>query len=587
MSTIYKYYFNDVEYTPTNTGDFTLDISLVQEAGSYQYVKELNGTINFKNAAYDFILLHDDCQKIELTIKEFCGEGVFVVWYGYFTKRDCAFSPDEKRVEISPKQDSLYKCLTDNYDREFNILEAREIVESTYITNRGDFDYLATGGSVGLPCPEAPFFENVGGNFLPAICYYAREIKTTYCQGGEPQAPAGTGWELLFNNCESENLAVWYRKPPIFTQPAPNNVQFTITICNIANCTPPPPTPTPPEVWELFDIIPQIGGAFGIWVDYSKAITPQPIDNGRLLTDVIDLGLNKFCPELDLQSQFLTNIVNPVTGNNPSSTEAIQFHSISDVKDPAATEPATVENITLKDIFDSYISSKLNCFWRIDEGTKRLIIEHYNDLNNIGTIDLTAIQSGKYTRLKNKYEYDNSDIPKAENFPSLDSSIDFTGVDIVYENDCSEGVKSYNTSKFYSEVESIINDPDEYPTDGIVAITPDSLAPQADQNGTRAENGKITGQYSANAPQGMANLHDKFWKFYRPFESGTMNFIDTQFTKNKPVKKLEQLQIPLCCYFLFNPYSSFIGNNFNNGQLQSASLNLKTGFLTLNINYYE
>lgn len=587
MSTIYKYYFNDVEYTPTNTGDFTLDISLVQEAGSYQYVKELNGTINFKNAAYDFILLHDDCQKIELTIKEFCGEGVFVVWYGYFTKRDCAFSPDEKRVEISPKQDSLYKCLTDNYDREFNILEATEIVESTYITNRGDFDYLATGGSVGLPCPEAPFFENVGGNFLPAICYYAREIKTTYCQGGEPQAPAGTGWELLFNNCESENLAVWYRKPPIFTQPAPNNVQFTITICNIANCTPPPPTPTPPEVWELFDIIPQIGGAFGIWVDYSKAITPQPIDNGRLLTDIIDLGLNKFCPELDLQSQFLTNIVNPVTGNNPSSTEAIQFHSISDVKDPAATEPATVENITLKDIFDSYISSKLNCFWRIDEGTKRLIIEHYNDLNNIGTIDLTAIQSGKYTRLKNKYEYDNSDIPKAENFPSLDSSIDFTGVDIVYDNDCSEGVKSYNTSKFYSEVESIINDPDEYPTDGIVAITPDSLAPQADQNGTRAEDGKITGQYSANAPQGMANLHDKFWKFYRPFESGTMNFIDTQFTKNKPVKKLEQLQIPLCCYFLFNPYSSFIGNNFNNGQLQSASLNLKTGFLTLNINYYE
>jgi hypothetical protein len=160
-------------------------------------------------------------------------------------------------------------------------------------------------------------------------------------------------------------------------------------------------------------------------------------------------------------------------------------------------------------------------------------------------------------------------------------------VDIVYNNDCSEGVKTYNTSKFYSEVESIVNDPDEYPNDGIVAITPDSLAPQADPNGTRAEDGIITGQYSPNAPQGMANLQDKFWKFYRPFESGEMNFIDTPFTKNKPVKKLEELQIPVCCFFLFNPYSSFIGNNFNNGQLQSASLNLKTGFLTININYYE
>jgi hypothetical protein len=586
MSTIYKYYLNDVEYSPTNTGDFTLDISLVQEAGSYQYTTNLNGSINFNNAAFDFILLHDDCQKIELTIKEFCGEGVFVVWYGYFTVRDCSFSPDQKRVEITPKQDSLYKCLTDNYDREFNILEATEIVSSTYITNRANFEYLALGNNLST-CKEAPFYELVSANFLPSICYYARETKTTYCQGGEPQPPAGTGWKLLFNSCANENLSTWYREPPIFNQPAPDNVQFAITICNIPNCTPPPPTPTPPEVWEFFDIIPQIGGAFGIWVDYSKAVQEQPIDNGRLLKDVINLGLNKFCPELDLQSQFLTNILNPVTGTNPSSTEAIQFHSISDVKDPTATEPATVENITLKEIFDSYISSKLNCFWRIDEGTKRLIIEHYNDLNNIGSIDLTAIEGGKYTRLRNQYEYDNSDIPKAENFPSLDSSIDFTGVDIVYNNDCSEGVKSYNTSKFYSEVESIVNDPDEYPNDGIVAITPDSLAPQADPNGTRAEDGIITGQYSPNAPQGMANLQDKFWKFYRPFESGEMNFIDTPFTKNKPVKKLEELQIPVCCFFLFNPYSSFIGNNFNNGQLQSASLNLKTGFLTININYYE
>ncbi len=584
MSTIYKYYFNDVEYTPTNTGDFTLDISLVEEAGSYQYVKELNGTINFKNAAYDFILLHDDCQKIELTIKEFCGEGVFVVWYGYFTKRDCAFSPDEKRVEISPKQDSLYKCLTDNYDREFNILEATEIATSIYVPNYRGYQYRVENRTTQPFYP--PFVECGGVSPFLGFGVYVRELKTTYCQGGEPQAPAGTGWELLFNNCESENLATWYRKPAQFINPASCALVFTDTVCVGPPCTP----PTPPAVgnWYLMDSLDIGTSVIGFWIDLdSIPVQEQPIDNGRLLTDVIDLGLNKFCPELDLQSQFLTNIVNPVTGNNPSSTEAIQFHSISDVKDPAATEPATVENITLKDIFDSYISSKLNCFWRIDEGTKRLIIEHYNDLNNIGTIDLTSIQSGKYTRLKNKYEYDNSDIPKAENFPSLDSSIDFTGVDIVYENDCSEGVKSYNTSKFYSEVESIINDPDEYPTDGIVAITPDSLAPQADQNGTRAENGKITGQYSANAPQGMANLHDKFWKFYRPFESGTMNFIDTQFTKNKPVKKLEQLQIPLCCYFLFNPYSSFIGNNFNNGQLQSASLNLKTGFLTLNINYYE
>ena len=43
MSTIYKYYLNGIEYQPINTGGFTLDITLVREAGSYQYTKELSG----------------------------------------------------------------------------------------------------------------------------------------------------------------------------------------------------------------------------------------------------------------------------------------------------------------------------------------------------------------------------------------------------------------------------------------------------------------------------------------------------------------------------------------------------------------
>jgi hypothetical protein len=221
---------------------------------------------------------------------------------------------------------------------------------------------------------------------------------------------------------------------------------MTGTGCGTPACVPPPPPSVGNEDWQPFGEPKEdtIGGlTLAYWIDVNTITTEvTDIDNGRPLVDVLNLGLNKSCPELDIQSNFLTQLTNPVTGKNPSSTEGIQLHSISDVKDPAATEPATVENITLKELLESYISSKLNCFWRVDEGTKRLIIEHYNDLNNQGVTDLTAIQNGKYTRLKNNYEYDNSDIPKAEEFPSLDSSIDYTGVDIVYNNDCAEGVKS-------------------------------------------------------------------------------------------------------------------------------------------------
>jgi len=326
--------------------------------------------------------------------------------------------------------------------------------------------------------------------------------------------------------------------------------------------------------------------ALAYWVDINSIPTnTQDFNNGRLLTDVINYGLNKNCEALDVQSDFLTNKTNPVTSITPSSTEGLQIHAITDVKDPSADEPASIENITIRKILNDYISSKLNCFWRVDEGTQRLIIEHYTDLNAQGVTDLTIIDGGKWLELKNRYEYDNSDTPKAEAFPSLDSSVDFTGVNIEYDNDAAHGVKSYNTESFYSEVESILNNPQDYPNDGAAIITPFSLSPPDTTTGRRAELGAITGDYRPNAPQAMANLHKKFWPYYRPFDFGKLNFTNRAFSKTKPVKKLESITVPLCCFFFFAPYSAFKTNDFTIGELQSASFNPKSGFITLEILY--
>ena len=414
-----------------------------------------------------------------------------------------------------------------------------------------------------------------------AFYVFVRELKTTYCQGGEPQAPPGAGWQILFNNCTTKNLITWYRKPPIFDDPAACSLSFTDTVS--AGPGLPPPTPTIPGNWFLMGVFGSIITVnIGFWIDTNTIPKGNiNLDNGRLLLDVINQGLNEYCPELDLQSNFLTNTVNPVTGETPSPTEGVQMHAISDIKDPAATEPATRELITLQSILNDYISSKLNCFWRIDEGTKRLIIEHYNDLTTQGVTNLTQINGGKWTKLKNKYSLDNSDLPKAEAFPSLDNSIDFTGVNITYNSFFGENVKTYNTDKYYSEIETIISDPDEYPADGVAMITPESLAP----DGLRAKNGAITGDYRPNVPQGMANLHANFWPYYRPFDSGSINFINQQFNNKRPVKILETVTVPVCCFFLFAPYSRFVGNNFSNGQLRAASFNPKSGFISLEILY--
>lgn len=590
---IYKYYLNEYEYSPSNTGGFTFDTVRVQESGSYQYVQEINGSVNFdnKNGAFAYIKQHTDCQKITLTVREICSEGTFVLFEGYFTNRDCEFDDDMKRVEIKPHHDSLYKCLTDNYDRNFNFLEVPEVVSSTLKTGTGLYEFTVPPGAQGFGY-RALWGTAITCNGLTPLfgfSIYGRVKTTTYCQGGIPQAPAGAGWELYSDGCAATGLATWVRKPPELEDPAVCSVLFDLTVCVGVGCTPPYPAFSGPN-WILIQTSATSAppGNLSFWYDLDSIGTANiELKNGRPLTDVINYGLNKHCSLLDLQSIFLNDIVNPVTGQSPSSTEGIQVHAISDIKLPTASEPATREDVNLKDILEGYVNGRLNCFWRIDEGTRRLIIEHYNDLNNQGVIDLTAIDGGKWTALKNQYSYDNSDIPKAEEFPSLDSSVDFTGVDINFDNDCATGKKSYITDRFYSEVESIIQDPDEYPNDGLVMITPDSLSPigTISPSGARSELGAITGEYRPNVAQGMANLHEKFWKYYRPFANGELNFVHQQFSKIKPVKKLQRITIPICCMFFFAPYSSFIGNNFTNGQLDRASFDPKSGFITLDIIY--
>lgn len=584
---VYKYYLNGTQYEPINTGSFTFDFTLERENGAYQYVQTLNGNLLFKDAAYDYILKHGECQKIKLLVTETCEDGVFDVFNLFFTRKDCKWNHDEKKVSIEPKHDSLYNCLKAKYDTKFNFLEVPEIVSTVYKQDVSQWEFLVVYADVGFISGWGTRFGN-GELAEPLWSFFVRERKTTYCQGGEPQAPpqgGGDPWNLLYNNCEGGGYCVWVRKPIAFAS-------FTNADSYITNCVMPCPpfvnTPNWIQFWEVIFDNP-IQTRFQCWYNSdSISFSNVEINNGRTLVDVINYALTKSCPELGLISDILTNETNPITGQTPSDLYGVQLHAITDVKFPDADEPATREDVRLKDILDGYISSKLNCFWWVDEKSKRLLIQHFSELTNNETIDLTDAKYAKYTKNRNQYEYDNSDNPVSEEFPSQDIGIDFTGVDITYNNACAEGNKPYNTDRFYSEVEAIINDPDAFGNDGIVVITPDSCAPAntLDTYGDRSENGAITNVYYPNAPQAMANLQDKYWKVYRPFGGGNMNFLPTQF-EQKPNKKPVQITIPICCFFFFNPRAKFKSWIYENGQLESASFNPKTGFITLNIMFYE
>ena len=583
---VYKYYLNDKEYTPINTGGFTFDITLDRDAGAYQYVNSVNGDIQFDKAAYDYILAQGECQKIELRITETCSDGVFDLFLLFFTRRDCKHDPDQKRIGVPPRANSLYQCLKDNYDTKFNLLTpGLPIVSTTYQQDVSQFEFFVAYADVGYLPLWGTRFGN-GELSEPLWSFFVRERRSTYCQGGEPQAPptgGGDPWQLLIDNCEGGGFCTWVRKPIAFA--GFTNANSYITQCTMP-CAPFVNLPNWVEFWTVIFDYP-IQTRFQCWYDANALpVSEVELNNGRLLTDTINYGLTLACPQLGLQSNFLNDIQNPVTGKIPSDTEGIQLHALSDIKTPSASEPATREDVRLKDILEGYISSKLNCFWWVDENTKRLIIEHFSQLQNTDVIDLTDAKYINHTKNRNKFEYDNSNTPVSEEFPSRDSGIDFTGVDIIYKNACASGNKAFNTDRFHSEVEAIISDPDAYGNDGIVVITPDSCVPSNTQNtlGERSEFGAITNIYYPNAPQAMANLQDKYFRDYRPFAGGLMNFKDTAFSK-MPVKKPQELKIPICCFFFFNPRSKFINTLFSDGQLQSASFDPKTGFMTLNLMY--
>ncbi len=576
-----KYFIEDTEYKPINTGSFTLDWELLTEAGAYHYALNINGSVKFEGLAYKYVEAFGDCQKIRFTIVETCEAQDYTIFSGFFTNRSVKWSPDYRIAEIEMSNDTLYDCLTKNYDKDFNFLQTPNIVNTEY-NEAPLFEFIVEVPAVGtgITPPPKPFYgtfitTTTGVSPFFGFAGYVRELKTTYCQGGEPQAPEGTGWEVYIDACEAKGVTTWFRKPAVFTTTL-LNTDFTTTSSTLP--TPPPPPPiTSGQDWLLMDVFAPSTSAVGFWVDKNKIAQPNvELKNGRPYLDALNYGINvTTCPELDVQSRFFNRLTNPVTGNTPSTSEGLQLHAISDIKDPDATEAATREDTTVKDLLESVASAKFNCFWYIDEGTKRLIIENYKDLFNQGTFDIRPFQ-----KFKNSFEFDNTDVPVSEQFETFDNSIDFTGVPILYNNPCATGVKNYPNSGFYTEVDDIVDGVD-YPNDGIVLICPDSLV----FDGARAENGAITGDYRANMPLAMANLQDKFWGFYRPFDFGNMNFTGRNFDQPKPVKALEEIIVENCCFYFFNPRFEFIGNNFDKGQLQSASFNLSTKKITLNIKY--
>lgn len=571
------FYLNGYEYTPQNGGDLSLVLTLDRERGAYQFVKSIEGAPTFDSCAFDYIMNHDEDQEIIFSIKEETEKGEYTIYTGYFTQRLSDIDRFNKIIKITPREKTLYDCIKKDIDKSFNFLQAPQPVGAEYEPT-AFFEYKVDKDSGVLPF-YGEYIEVFPGNVSPflGVFPFVRERKDVFCLASEPEPPEGTGWQLLVNKCASNSVSTYVRKPPVFVSPLLLAANFATSFFPLPA---PDPLPLPAQTaamedWVLMDTIDDGVNLLAYWIDNNAVKgSVTNLNNGRTLVDVINYGISLSCPDLSLQSEILTNDTNPVTGRTPSEISNVQLYAIGDIKNPTASFLTRIENTTLGDILEGLIASRYNCFWRIDENTQKLIIENYSMLGYSGVFDVS-----KYTPFAPEYKYLNDNIPKNEEYASLDSSIDFTGVDNVYSNPIAEGTKTFPTDVFYSEVENIINNPDSYPTDGVVVVSPNSLTP----NGATAENGAITGVYAPNVAQGQANLNEKYGKFNRPFPNGNMNFKNEVY-EVEPYKSLDTITIKSCSFSFYNPYAEHIGKGFTGGRLQKAIYKLVDSTMELEIN---
>lgn len=135
-------------------------------------------------------------------------------WRGEFTGNDMdPINECDCTVTMKPKVLDDYSCILDNYDKEFNIIEAGPV--QTVKAPRFlpyEFQHCRPAANC-VPGGEgwAEFFENTDDD---DVRVYWREYRIVPCVGGTPQPPDDDpGWILIDDNCATDGTAKYAREP--------------------------------------------------------------------------------------------------------------------------------------------------------------------------------------------------------------------------------------------------------------------------------------------------------------------------------------------------------------------------------------
>ena len=146
MNEVYRFKLNNTLVNPLY--DDKLTRSKERDSGQMFFRTKLNGTIALINDDFDFLNAHSFNTEFILTI-EYKIAGVWQIYYqGSFTKTDCVWDYDAKKVTLSTTPLDEYTKILGLLDKEVDLIQACPAIQPVYIRKRPLIQIYTLGTTV-------------------------------------------------------------------------------------------------------------------------------------------------------------------------------------------------------------------------------------------------------------------------------------------------------------------------------------------------------------------------------------------------------------------------------------------------------
>lgn len=555
--------FGSIEVAPLNEGDFKV-INEQEKDGKYFYSKTFSGKIVFTGTIFQ--RLHDIersmyiCADCNLKIYRNCGGTQTEIFDGNFKLTEGDWDLDRCMVTLKFEKEKPDRCFDRNKSKKLNLLSEisnKIIVKSSTPNGTIVYKNFTQNGTSQFPSdywgdPGDPYSQNwtryysrvssPDGTHHNVTTRWARELVTLAV--GESPEP---GWVFVSGTT--------YAKP------------ITTINCYYEN---------------------QYPGEFG---DYMMLIdcdiagysgTASTIDNGVLLSDVINLFKTKYCPDLTVVSDFFqinpenVSNLNYVTGLTSEVNNLVLFQK-SDVKRPTATGNASKAELTFEQL-----TKMLFILYNVNYGVYGNVLrfEHFSWFSRTPGLDLTAPGYQKYVKGKRKYSYVMDSIPIKEVWAFKEQANMETG-EINYTNLCSSNDKENQDDFILDFVTGDVKLCLDNPSADSNRVTDDGLVIIATRK-SGSDYYMIGGVN--NTSLRWTNLIPNYHYYNRPLKQGVFNGNTVTFISTKPALKGEKITVPLPCGIAFDPMNT-IKTALGVGVVESSTFRLRDCMLDLDILY--